>query len=65
MREDIKPLYEEAMRARHLYNIGSISREEAKRKVQPYIDKVNEVGPEIAKKYGGKFSKLSFIGFVR
>lgn len=47
------------------YNLGLITREEAKEKAQPIIDRINAKGKEIAKKYNKRFSPISFIELMR
>ena len=37
----------------------------AKIELQPYIDKANNIGAGVAKKYGKKYNKISFIGLMR
>jgi hypothetical protein len=44
---------------------GVITYDEAKRRAQPYLDKVNARAREIAKKYGKKHSNFTFTGIVR
>ena len=44
---------------------GQISYEEAKKKAQPYLDKVNAKGSEIAKKFGKRFTPIQFSKLVR
>lgn len=47
------------------YTLGEITREEAKEKAQPIIDRINAKGKEIAKKYNKKYSPLGFVGLMR
>lgn len=47
------------------YTLGEITREEAKEKAQPIIDRINAKGKEIAKKYNKRYSPISFIGLMR
>lgn len=61
-KEEIKEM---AFQARTLYQIGVISRKEAKEKIEPYIEIFNLKAVEIAKKYNLKPKKISFAGFVR
>jgi hypothetical protein len=51
--------------AAHLYRIGKITREEALKDVQPYIDLVNEASIRIAKKYNMKPKKVYVSQFLR
>jgi len=61
----IKKLRQEAEEAKFLYNVGQIDREEAKRRIQPWLDEANKRAEKIAKKYGTKHRKFGFVGFVR
>lgn len=45
--------------------MGAISYDEAKKKVEPYLERVNAKAREIAKKYGKKHYNLTFTGLVR
>ena len=47
------------------YNSGIISREEAKFRAEPIINKINKRGAEISKKYKKRYSPISFIGLMR
>lgn len=58
-------LLNQADMARSLLHTGSITYEEAVRKITPYIDLVNEHGKEVAAKYGVPFKKVSVKGFLR
>lgn len=58
-------LMKTAQDAKWKYAIGAITREEAKEDVMPYINAVNAKAEELAKKYGMKAKKVSFIGFMR
>lgn len=58
-------LYEKAIRTRDMYRAGLISREQAKKELQPYAEYFNQVAAEKAKKYNVKAQKFSFIGFMR
>ena len=42
-----------------------ISREEAKKEIQPFIEYANKKAVELAKKYNQKPRKISFIAYVR
>lgn len=50
---------------RSLYLMNEVSREEAMNQIMPYIDAFNKKSAEIAKKYGMKPKKISFIKYVR
>ena len=58
-------LYEEALAIKKLYNVGIISREEAKNRIKPYANWFNEKSVEIAKKYNQKPQLFSFVSFMR
>ncbi len=60
-----KDLYESAIITRSKYNAGLITREQAKKEIEPYAKHFNEVAAEKAKKYNVKPQKFSFIGFMR
>lgn len=40
---------------------GALPYSEAKKRVKPLLEKVNEVGKLIAKKYGRKYREINFI----
>ena len=65
MKEEIQLLKQEAEHYRYLYQIGKISRNEAKEHIQPYLDSVNEKSKELSKKYNIKYKKVTFISYVR
>lgn len=65
MQADIKLLLEKASQARYLYGLGKITREEAEKEIKPYLDLANQRGKEIAKKYGGRFTPITLVGFLR
>ena len=58
-------LYEEAVAIRARYRAGLISREEAKKAIEPYARFFNETAAEKAKKYNVKAQKFSFVCFMR
>lgn len=60
--KELKAIAEEY---KYLYKTGQISRDDAKLKIMPYIVKFNEKSIEIAKKYGMKPKKISFVTFIR
>ena len=60
--EDLK---QDAEYYRALYNLGGCSREIAKEHIQPYLNAVNSKSKELAKKYGRRPVKVSFISYVR
>lgn len=63
--QDIWFLRAAADQAKNEYAFGQITREQAKERIQPYLDAVNEKSKEISKKYGKKHKDVSFIGFIR
>lgn len=65
MTTEIHFLKETAEEARSLYGTGQLTREEAKEKIQPYLNAVNTKSKEVAKKHGVKHRDVSFIGFIR
>jgi hypothetical protein len=65
MTKETQLLLERAKKARILYQLGHISRSEAKQEIQPYIDYFNAKSKEIAKKYNQKPKLISFAVFVR
>jgi polyhydroxyalkanoate synthesis regulator phasin len=62
---DIKTLKEIAEYNRELYRAGHISREEAKNKIEPYLEECNNKARELAKKFNQKPKKMEFISYVR
>jgi hypothetical protein len=48
-----------------MYLTNQCTREEAKLHILPYLDRVNEVSIEIAKKFNQKPKKVSFASYVR
>ena len=65
MNDEIFKMKQEAEHYSYWYNIGAITREEAKEHIQPYLDKVNAKSEELAKKYNQKPKKVTFRTFVR
>lgn len=65
MTEQMETLRAVAINAKTLYLRGMISREEAKRRIQPYCDEYNRIGREKAKKYNQKFKPFSFVAYMR
>ncbi len=58
-------LQNQAERYRDLYRMGKITREEAKEKIMPYLDFVNNKSKELCKKYNQKHKKIIFSSYVR
>ena len=44
---------------------GLIDYDQAKKEAQPIIDEMNRLGEGIAKKFGKKFSKFTFVNLMR
>lgn len=65
MTDEVLEMKLRAEHASYLYNIGAITREEAKKEIMPYLNKVNEKAIEIAKKYNQRPKKVTFNTFVR
>lgn len=65
MNEETQKLKLIAENARYLYTIGSITREEAKRDIMPYINAINTKAKELAKKYNQKAKLVSFNSYCR
>lgn len=65
MTEEVLEMKIKAEHASYLYNIGAIDREEAKKEIMPYLNKVNEKALELAKKYHQKPKKVTFSTFIR
>ncbi len=65
----MKPAVEKAMNeahhARTLFRVGVISHEQAKAKIQPYLNLVNEGGKKLAKKFKNNFKPVTLTGFLR
>lgn len=58
-------LQNQAGRYRYLYRMGKITREEAKEKIMPYLDFVNNKSKELCKKYNQKHKQINFSSYVR
>lgn len=65
MTEQMEVLRAAALEAKTLYLNGEISREEAKRRTQPYSDEYNRIAKEKAGKYHQKFRPFSFSAYMR
>ena len=65
MNGEVKQLKHEAEMARLEYRTGHISREEAKIRIMPYIETLNNRSRELAKKYNQKPKLVSFISYIR
>lgn len=48
-----------------LYNMGEISRAEAKERIKPYEEYYNNKSIEIAKKYNRRAARFNFNAFMR
>lgn len=62
---DKKEIQEQAYLYRDLYRLGKVTREEAKEKIMPYLDFVNETSKKICKKYNQKHRNVTFSNYVR
>lgn len=65
MTDEVLQLKSEAEHYKFLYNIGKISRKEAKDHIEPYLKAVNDKAKELAKKYNQKYKEVTFNSFVR
>ena len=65
MNKEIEKMKRVAESAKALYHRNVISREEAKKDIEPYINAFNEKSKEIAKKFKQRPMKISFSKFVR
>ena len=54
-----------AIQAKKEYAHGIITREEAEKRIAPYIDEVNRIGKLKAKEFGVSFRAVSVIGYLR
>ena len=50
---------------RNLYRFGKVTREEAKEKIMPYLDFVNNKSKELSKKYNKKHKEITFSYYIR
>jgi polyhydroxyalkanoate synthesis regulator phasin len=62
---NIKSLQAQAEEAKALYKIGSITREEAQKKIDPYINAFNAKSEELAKKFNQKVKRISLVTYLR
>lgn len=60
-----KELKSVAENARSLYRSNLITREEAKERIEPFIEAYNKKSKEIAKKFNQKPKTISIISFLR
>ncbi|EMF0589535.1 TPA: hypothetical protein QFP75_001211 [Enterococcus faecium] len=60
-----KELKSLAENARTLYRSNLITRDEAKRRIEPFIVAYNKKSKEVAKKYNQKAKTISLISFLR
>ncbi|HEY5587713.1 MAG TPA: hypothetical protein VIK86_02020 [Candidatus Paceibacterota bacterium] len=65
MNDEILKLKEKSGQYKILYNLGKCTRKEAEDNIMPYINKVNEKGLELAKKYNQKYKKVWFNSYIR
>ena len=50
---------------KYLYQTNQCTREQAKVKIQPYLDFVNSKSKELCKKYNQKHKEITFSYFMR
>lgn len=62
---EIKELQARAEKAKAMYRIGQITREEASEEITPYLEAFNAKSIEIAKKYTQKPKKISLLTYLR
>lgn len=65
MKPHIKALMDKANKAKYMYKLGYITREEALVDIVPYIDAINARAKELCKESGVAFKKVSVIGYLR
>jgi hypothetical protein len=65
MTTEMLQLKERAEKARTLYRLGHITREEAVKECTPYLNEFNRKAVEIAKKYKQRPKKITFASFIR
>lgn len=65
MKAEVAEAMQKAHEARSMLRVGQITFDEAKLRVQPYIDLVNEGAKKMSKQYGNPFRKVSVTGFLR
>ena len=46
-------------------NCGYVDYDTAKKEAQPLIDEMNRLGEEVAKRFGKKFNKFTFVNLMR
>lgn len=65
MTEQMEVLRMAALEAKTLYLRGEITREEAKKRTQPYSDEFNRIAKKKADKYHQRFRSFSFSSYLR
>lgn len=65
MTEETKALKAQAFEAKNKFMVGELSRDEAKKFVEPYLEAVNARSKELAKKFNMRPKLVSFSGFMR
>jgi hypothetical protein len=65
MESKMKALSIKAQKARTLYHLKQISRDEAKMEIMPFIEVFNEKSKQIAKKFKQSPKLMTFSNFVR
>lgn len=65
MTDETIKLRQDAMQAKADYMLGRINQAEAKKRVEPYIQAVNEKAKQLAKKYNQRPKLVSTASFLR
>lgn len=65
MEVTVSNLKDKAEKGRMMYRASTISQEDAKAMVMPYIEAVNAKAKQLAKKYNQRARLTSFRAFVR
>ncbi|MEK5205211.1 hypothetical protein NST55_28625 [Bacillus sp. FSL R10-2789] len=65
MEPKMKALSIQAEKARTLYHLKQISRDEAKKEIMPFIEMFNEKSKQIAKKFNQSPKLTTFSNFTR
>ncbi|PEN61598.1 hypothetical protein [Bacillus wiedmannii] len=60
-----KSLIQKAQKARTLYHLKQISRDEAKVEIMPYVNEFNRKSKEIAKRFNQSPKLTTFSNFIR
>jgi hypothetical protein len=65
MMDEIKMAQVEIVKIKMLFNKGKLTYDEAKEKAEPYIKVINDKMYEVAKSFGKKHYKVTFVGLMR